>query len=99
MRELQSAAVLNRRSLGLALRIEPLGVGEAVILAPVGARLGVHVKDRIDDAAHIASHPQRSQRRSVRNRPTIIRPNVEEPLGFRHMAIAASDLVFFAYGA
>ena len=37
VRQLQAAAVLHGRALGLALRVEPLGVGVAVVLAPVRA--------------------------------------------------------------
>src|SRR6185436_12740868 len=63
VRQLQAAAVLYGRALRFALRIEPLGIGVAVILTPVGAGTWVHIKNGINDAADIPRHPERTQRR------------------------------------
>src|SRR5258708_10228101 len=48
VRQLQTAAVLDRRALRLALRVKPLGVREAIVFAPVSARSAVYIKDSID---------------------------------------------------
>src|SRR5215471_2104665 len=77
VRKLQPAAVLHWRALWLALRVEPFGVGEAVVLAPARTRLGVDVKDSVDDAADIAGHPEGAERGRVWNRAAIVRANVE----------------------
>jgi len=96
VRQLQPAAVLNRRSLGLAPCVEPFGIGEAVVLAPVGMRARVNIENRVDDAADVSRHPRRAQCRGVGNGAAIVGPDIEQPLRFRHVTIAASDLACFA---
>ena len=57
------------------------------------------IEDSVDNAAHVASHPQRSQRGRIGDGAMVVRANVEEPFRFRHMAIATGDFVLFADGA
>ena len=57
------------------------------------------IEDSVDNAAHVASHPQRSQRGRIGDGAMVVRANVEEPFRFGHMAIAAGDFVLFADSA